>query len=128
MPAEDRPPANEAAPPSEPPTTAAADEAAAAHEAAGAHEAAPPSEADERFAQRLADDLARILGTGIVLADLDLGPAEGPARISAVCLFDGRSEVLEAAGRTRLEAYQRLVRGAAELRLAIAARTMIAPV
>lgn len=88
----------------------------------------PMSEADERFAQRLADDLALILGTGIVLADVDLGPEEGPARIRAVCLFDGRSEVLEAAGETRLEAYHRLVRGAAELRLAIAARTMIAPI
>jgi hypothetical protein len=86
------------------------------------------SEADERFAQRLADDLARILGTGILIADLDLGPEDGPSRIRAACLFDGRSEVLETSGETRLEAYQRLIRAAAELRLAVAARNMIAPV
>lgn len=86
------------------------------------------SEADERFAQRLADDLARVLGTGILIADLDQGPADGPSRIRAACLFDGRSETLEASGETRLEAYQRLIRQAAELRLAVAARNMIAPV
>ena len=86
------------------------------------------SEADERFGQRLADDLARILGTGIVIDELELAPEDGPARIHAICLFDGRSEVLEAEGETRQEAYDRLVRMAADLRLAVAARTMIAPV
>jgi hypothetical protein len=95
---------------------------------AGAGASPRTTEADERFAQRLADDIARILGTGIVLADLDLGPEDGPARIRAVCLFDGRSEVLESAGETRLEAYERLVRAAAQLRLVVAARTMIAPI
>ena len=88
----------------------------------------PFSEADERFAQRLADDLARVLGTGILITDLHLGPEEGPSRIRAACMFDGRSETLEASGETRLEAYQRLIRLAAELRLAVAARNMIAPV
>jgi hypothetical protein len=86
------------------------------------------SEADDRFAERLAEDLGRILGTGILLEELDLGPDEDdPARIRAVCLFDGRSEVLEAEGATRLEAYNRLVMAAAELRLAVASRNMIAP-
>jgi hypothetical protein len=86
------------------------------------------SEADERFAERLADDLGRILGTGIMIEELDLGPTESqPARIRVLCLFDGGAEVLEAAGETRLEAYNRLVRAAAEMRLAIAARRMIAP-
>jgi hypothetical protein len=94
----------------------------------GADATARTTEADERFAQRLADEIARVLGTGIVIADLDLGPEDGPARIRAVCLFDGRSEVLEAAGATRLEACAGLVRAAAELRLAVAARTMIAPI
>jgi hypothetical protein len=86
------------------------------------------SEADERFAERLAVELEGILGTGIILEELDLGPAESsPTRIRAVALFDGRSEVLEADGDTRLEAYNRLVRAAAELRLSVAARNMIAP-
>jgi hypothetical protein len=86
------------------------------------------SEADERFAERLAEELERILGTGIILEELDLGSDEAsPARIRAVALYDGRSEVLEADGETRLEAYNRLVRAAAELRLSVAARNMIAP-
>lgn len=86
------------------------------------------TEADELFAQRLADDLARILGTGIFIDDLDLGADDdAPARIRVVCLFDGRSEILEAEGETRIDAYTKLVRAAAELRLAIAMRNMIAP-
>ena len=87
------------------------------------------TEADERFAARLAEDLGRILGTGILIDELDLGPTEdGPARIRVLCLFDGGAETLEAEGKTRLEAYNRLVRAAAEMRLAIASRRMIAPI
>ena len=87
------------------------------------------SEADERFAARLAEDLAQILGTGILIDELDLGPTDdGPARIRVLCLFDGGAETIEAEGDTRLEAYNRLVRAAAEMRLAIAARRMIAPI
>jgi hypothetical protein len=87
------------------------------------------SEADERFAARLAEDLGRILGTGIIIDELDLGPSDdSPAKIRVLCLFDGGAETLEADGETRLEAYNRLVRAAAEMRLAIAARRMIAPI
>jgi hypothetical protein len=91
-------------------------------------EPAPVTEADERFAERLAEDLGRILGTGILIDELDLGPTDdSPARIRVLCLFDGGAETLEADGETRLEAYNRLVHAAAEMRLAIAARRMIAP-
>ena len=45
-----------------------------------------------------------------------------------MCLFDGGAETLEAEGETPLEAYNRLVGAAAEMRLAIAARRMIAPI
>ena len=87
------------------------------------------SEADDRFAERLAEDLGRILGTGILIDELDLGPTDdSPAKIRVLCLFDGGAETLEADGETRLEAYNRLVRAAAEMRLAIAARRMIAPI
>jgi hypothetical protein len=88
----------------------------------------PMSEADERFSERLADDLARILGTGILIERLELGDADGgPSRIRVVCLFDGRAEILQTEGETSLDAYNRLVRAAAELRLALAWRNMIAP-
>jgi hypothetical protein len=86
------------------------------------------SETAEQFVDRLLADLSRILGTGIILEELDLGDTEdSPTRIKAICLLDSRSEVLEAAGATRLEAYDRLIKAAAELRLAIASRNMIAP-
>jgi hypothetical protein len=86
------------------------------------------SEADERFAERLAEDLGRILGTGILIDELRLSPTdEWPATIRVLCLLDGGAEVLEVAGATRLEVYNRLVKAAAEMRLAIAARRMIAP-
>jgi len=93
------------------------------------------SEADQRFADRLVEDLARILGAGIMIDHLEFGeddgadtrPQSGPARIRVLCLFDGRTETLEAEGETRLEAYNRLVIKAAEFRLGIAWRNMIAP-
>ena len=100
----------------------------------------PMSEADQRFADLLAEDLSRILGTGILIDSLDFGDtgeagcdggdtddADGPARIRVICLFDGRAETLEAEGETRLEAYNRLILAAAEFRLGLAWRNMIAP-
>ena len=87
------------------------------------------NEADEQFAEQLGEELGRILGTGIILEAVDLGADEAsPAHIRAVCMFDGTSEVLDAKGETRQEAYDRLVKAAAELRLALASRNMIAPI
>ncbi|HET9346613.1 MAG TPA: hypothetical protein VFO05_13025 [Candidatus Limnocylindrales bacterium] len=87
------------------------------------------NEPNDRFADRLGEELGRILGTGIILEEVDLGADEAsPAHIRAVCLFDGTSEVLEARGQTRQEAYDLLVKAAAELRLALASRNMIAPI
>lgn len=90
------------------------------------------TEAEERFAARLAEDLGRILGTGILIEELDLGGADGedvlgPARIRVLCLFDGGAETLEAEAETSEDAYGRLIAAAAEMRLAIASRRMTAP-
>jgi hypothetical protein len=92
------------------------------------------SDVDE-FAARLVDELGRILGTGILIEELDLGGEEdgedvrgGPARIRVLCLFDGGAETLEAEGETSDEAYARLIAAAAEMRLSIASRRMIAPI
>jgi hypothetical protein len=80
-------------------------------------------EADERFAERLAEDLERYLGPEIVLDRLEFGDVEyGHAGVRATCTFDGRTEVLESDGETRLEAYNGLVVQAAELRLGVAIR------
>jgi hypothetical protein len=89
----------------------------------------PLSETDERFAERLAEDLARILGAGIIYERLELADADGgPSRIRVVCLFDGRAEVLESEAETAQAARDQIVRAAAQLRLAIATRNMIAPI
>ena len=81
------------------------------------------NEADERFAARLSEDLDTYLGPEISLQELDLGGVdEGHAHLTATCVFEGGSEVLESDGENRLEAYNELVLRAAELRLVIAAR------
>lgn len=87
------------------------------------------NDADERFAAQIAAELGKILGTGIVIDEIELGPTEDdPARIRVLCLFDGGAETLEASGPTTRDAYNALIRSAAELRLALASRRMIAPI
>jgi len=82
-------------------------------------------EADERFAERLAEDLKGYLGPEIILAELDLGdPTAELAHLRVICAFEGGSEVLETFGDTRLEAYSELALRAAELRLVVAVRGM----
>ena len=81
------------------------------------------NEADELFAQRLAQDLEQYLGPQLALASVELSDPSGyPARVTAIGVFDGGSEVLEAYGDTRIEAYNQLILRVAELRLVMAAR------
>jgi hypothetical protein len=83
------------------------------------------NEADEQFAERLSEDLERYLGPEIALIELDLGDVGAElAHLQATCAFEGGSKVLDAYGDTRLEAYSRLILGAAELRLIVAARLL----
>lgn len=93
----------------------AADEPAADEAAA---EAAPVrmTEAEERFALRLAEDLEQVLGVGISVADLEI-VGDGPVRLRATLLAEGAIRDIEADGETSLEAYRALLRAAAELRL-----------
>ena len=81
------------------------------------------NEADELFAQRLAEDLEQYLGPQLALASVEVGDPSGyPARVTATCVFEGGSEVLDAYGDTRIEAYNQLILRVAELRLLMAAR------
>jgi hypothetical protein len=82
------------------------------------------NEAEVQLAARLADDLERVLGTGILIEDLEL-EGDGPVVIRVACLVDGRSREISAAGDTIVEAVSAVIRQAAELRLAAAFWQMV---
>ena len=86
------------------------------------------NDAEERFAQRLSEDLERVLGAGIAIDDVDLEvPDSGPARVRATLLIGERIETIEASGPDVLALYRPIVERAAELRLQSAFWRMIAP-
>jgi hypothetical protein len=86
------------------------------------------NDAEERFAERLAEDLARVLGIGIVVEDVALDVAEdGEATVTATLLAWPRLETIEARGESILALYEPIIRRAAELRLADAYWRMIGP-
>ncbi len=86
------------------------------------------NDAEERFAERLAEDLARVLGIGIVVDDVELHVTDrGDASVRATLLAGPRLETIEAHGDTILALYEPIIRRAAELRLADAYWRMIGP-
>lgn len=85
------------------------------------------NDAEARLAERLAEDLERVLGTGIAISDVEL-VGEGPVTIRVTCLVDGAVREIEATGETTIEAMSGIVRAAAELRLAHAFWQIVGPV
>ena len=87
------------------------------------------NDAEERFAERLSEDLQRVLGIGIAVDDVELevGRDGRGARVTATLLLDGRIQTIEAIGTNVLELYRPLVERAAELRLGAAFLRMIGP-
>lgn len=85
------------------------------------------NDAEERFAERLAEDLDRVLGVGIAIDDLELSVGDGTADVVATLLIDGRVERIEASGTDLLSLYRPLLQRAAEVRLASAFWQMIGP-
>lgn len=85
------------------------------------------NDAEERFAERLAEDLERVLGVGIAIDDLTLDVDLAAARVTATLLVGERVETIEATGPDVLSLYRPLVERAAELRLAEAFWRMIGP-
>ncbi len=83
-------------------------------------------EANERFAQRLADELVGVLGRGVSL-DAVTVEGETPVTIRATCLVDGQVRELAGTGPTLLDAARDLIRAAAELRLAAAWWRIVGP-
>jgi hypothetical protein len=84
------------------------------------------NDAEEQLARRLADDLERVLGTGILIEDLEI-QGEGPVTINVACLLDGQSREIHAEGESAMEAMSSVIRVAAELRLAGAFWQMVGP-
>jgi len=74
------------------------------------------NDAEAQLAGRLAIDLERVLGTGILIEDLEI-QGEGPVTISVACLVDGRSREIHAEGESAMDAMSNVIRVAAELRL-----------
>lgn len=84
------------------------------------------NDAEAQLAARLADDLERVLGTGILIEDLEL-EGDGPVVIRVACLVDGRSREISAEGENAIEAMSAVIRAAAELRLTAAFWHMVGP-
>jgi len=84
------------------------------------------NQAEERLADRLAADLERVLGTGILIEDLEI-EGEGPVTINVACLVDGASREIHAEGATPTEAAAAVIRIAAEMRLSGAFWQMVGP-
>jgi hypothetical protein len=84
------------------------------------------NDAEEQLARRLAVDLERVLGTGILIEDLEI-EGEGPVTINVACLVDGASREIHAEGESALDAISSVIRLAAELRLSAAFWQMVGP-
>jgi hypothetical protein len=84
------------------------------------------NDAEARLAERLATDLERVLGTGILVQDLEI-VGEGPVTIRVACLVDGASREIESTADSAIEAISDVIRLAAELRLTAAFWQMVGP-
>lgn len=87
----------------------------------------PMTDAEVAFAERLVEDLERVLGEGIAVSDVELH-GDGPVRVRVVCLADGRVHEIEAEAEDVLAVYHEVVRKAAEVRLAAAWWRIVGPV
>jgi len=85
------------------------------------------NDAEERFAERLAEDLDRVLGVGLAIDDIELEVGEETAHVKATLLVGERIETIEASGRNVLSLYRPIIERAAELRLAAAYWRMVGP-
>ena len=61
------------------------------------------NDAEAQLAARLADDLERVLGTGILVEDLEI-EGDGPVTIHVACLVDGRAREIVAVGESAIDA------------------------
>ena len=84
------------------------------------------NDAEAQLAERLAEDLERVLGAGILVQDLEIA-GDGPVTIRAACLVDGTVRDIEATGELAVDAMSQVIRLAAEVRLSAAFWRMVGP-
>jgi hypothetical protein len=85
------------------------------------------NDAESRLAARLAEDLGRVLGTGILVQDLEI-EGDGPVTIRVACLVDGQAREIAVAGESAIDAMSSVIRLAAEMRLSAAFWQVVGPV
>ena len=85
------------------------------------------NDAETRLAARLATDLERVLGTGILVEDLEI-EGDGPVTIHVACLVEGQAREIHAEGESAIEAMSNVIRLAAEMRLSAAFWQVVGPV
>lgn len=85
------------------------------------------NDAEERFADRLAEDIERVLGVGIAIDEVEVHVGDGTATVSATLLIGDRVERIEAAGRDVVALYRPILQRAAEMRLRNAFWQMVGP-
>lgn len=85
------------------------------------------NDSEARFAERLGEDLDRVLGAGLAVDDIELSTVGGQARVRATLLVEGRIETIEITAPDMIGLYRPLIERAAELRLRSAFWRMIGP-
>ena len=85
------------------------------------------NDAEARLAARLAEDLERVLGTGILVEDLEI-EGDGPVTIHVACLVEGQAREIHAEGESAIEAMSTVIRLAAEMRLSASFWQLVGPV
>jgi hypothetical protein len=85
------------------------------------------NDAEERFAERVGEDLERVLGAGLAVDDIEMSTAGERAHVRATLLVDGRIETIEVEADDVIGLYRPLMERAAELRLGAAFWRMVGP-
>ncbi|MBA2381585.1 MAG: hypothetical protein H0V73_05680 [Chloroflexi bacterium] len=85
------------------------------------------NDAEERFAERLSQDLERVLGAGLAVDDIELSSVDDRAHVRANLLVEGRIETIEAEAEDVVGLYRPVMERAAEMRLGAAFWRMIGP-
>ncbi len=85
------------------------------------------NDAEHQFAERLATDLAQVLGVGIAVDDVELSAGDEVSSVRATLLVEGRIETIEVSGPDVVSLYRPLIERAAEIRLGAAFWRMVGP-